>query len=129
LELLLNTFAFAIAPATFLRLAEHRNDTFRVLHVASSMIGTALLPFAMALGLSFFVVGELTGNHMAAVIAGACGFTGAIGMWYAAVGASSPRTRPDPSGLAPTTLKPATRDRDAKGPDLIGRAAPFAHRV
>jgi hypothetical protein len=83
LALLLGTFALAVSPATFHRLAEHGQDTGRVLDFTSRMVGLALLPFAAAFGSSFFVVGELTGNPIEAVIMGLAAFFVAVGLWYA----------------------------------------------
>src|SRR5437764_9694996 len=78
LGLLVAAFAFAISPATFHRLAEDGNDTPRVLTFASRMVGVALFPFAVALGVSLFVVTDVMGTTSGAVIAGLAGFLGAV---------------------------------------------------
>jgi hypothetical protein len=73
LGLLLAGFELAVAPATFHRMAEHGNDTPRVLQFTSCMVGPALLPFAAALGTSLFVVSELMGTRHEAAMVGAVG--------------------------------------------------------
>jgi hypothetical protein len=83
LALLLATFALAVAPATFHRLAEHGRDSARVLQFTSRMIALALLPFAAALGCSFFVVGEGAGYRLGAIIGGLVAFLIAVALWYA----------------------------------------------
>src|SRR5436190_844735 len=82
LGLLLAAFALAVAPATFHRMAEHGHDTPRVLQFASRMIGLALLPFAAALGVSLFVVGEFMGTTFEAAVVGVTGFVCALALWY-----------------------------------------------
>jgi hypothetical protein len=82
LGLLLAAFALAVAPATFHRMAEHGNDTPRVLRFTSRMVGLALLPFAMALGSSLFVVSELMGTRLEAAMVGAVAVLCALVLWY-----------------------------------------------
>jgi hypothetical protein len=82
LALLLAAFALAVAPATFHRMAEHGNDTPRVLQFTSRMVGLALLPFAAALGTSLFVVSESTGTRLEAAMIGAAGVLCALALWY-----------------------------------------------
>jgi hypothetical protein len=82
LGLLLAAFALAVAPATFHRLAEHGNDTPRVLLFTSRMVGLALLPFGAALGTSLFVVSEWMGTEWEAAMVGTVGFLCAVALWY-----------------------------------------------
>jgi hypothetical protein len=82
LGLLLAAFAMAVAPATFHRMAEHGNDTPRVLRFTSCMVGLALLPFGAALGTSLFVVSELMGTRLEAAMVGAVGVLCALALWY-----------------------------------------------
>jgi hypothetical protein len=82
LGLLLAAFALAVAPATFHRIAGHGRDTPRVLQFTSRMIGLALLPFAAALGVSLFVVGEFMGTTVEATVVGVSGFGCALALWY-----------------------------------------------
>lgn len=82
LALLLLTFALAVAPATFHRIAEHGNDTPRALRFTSVMISAALLPFAAAIGGSLFVVGTVVGTTTAAWAMALAGFVCALGFWY-----------------------------------------------
>jgi Family of unknown function (DUF6328) len=82
LGLLLAAFALAVAPATFHRIAEHGNETPRVLEFTSRMVGLALLPFGAALGTSLFVVSELMGTRLEATMVGAVGFLCALALWY-----------------------------------------------
>ena len=79
---LLIAFALAVAPATFHRIAEGGNDTPRVLRFTSRMVGWALLPFSAAIGASLFVVMELIGMQLEAVLGGIVGFLVATTLWY-----------------------------------------------
>ena len=82
LGLLLGAFALAVAPATFHRVAEHGNDTPRVFHFTSRMVGLALLPFGAALGASLFVVSDVMGARLEAAMVGAVGLLCALAVWY-----------------------------------------------
>jgi Family of unknown function (DUF6328) len=82
LGLLLAAFALAVAPATFHRMAEHGNDSPRVLQFTSCMVGLALLPFAAALGTSLFVVSEWMGTRLEAAMISAAGVLCALALWY-----------------------------------------------
>jgi uncharacterized protein DUF6328 len=107
LGLLLAAFALAVAPATFHRIAEHGNDTPRVLQFTSRIVGLALLPFSAALGTSLFVVSELMGTKLEATMVGALGFLSAFALWFGwpAFRRRRPsppeRVRPESSDIAP----------------------------
>jgi hypothetical protein len=105
LGLLLAAFALAVAPATFHRIAEHGNDTPRVLRFTSRTVGLALLPFGAALGSSLFVVSELMGTRLEAAMVSAAGVLCALALWYGwpmlhRRHPAPERDRPDPSDIA-----------------------------
>jgi hypothetical protein len=82
LGLLVVAFAVAISPAPFHRIAEDGNDTPRVVRFASRMVSLALLPFALALGASLFVVAGVMGTAIEAIVAGAALVVSAVGSWF-----------------------------------------------
>ena len=82
LGLLVAAFALAVSPATFHRIAEEGNDTARAVRFASRMVSLALLPFALAFGVSLFVVTGVIGTAVEAVVAGLAGVASALAFWY-----------------------------------------------
>jgi hypothetical protein len=107
LACLLAAFVLAVAPATFHRIAEHGNDTARALQYTSRMVGLALLPFGLALGLSLFVVSQTVATRLMAIAVALAGVLCALGLWY---GWPLLRRRPG----APTREQGSSSDLDSK---------------
>jgi uncharacterized membrane protein len=83
LGLLLAAFALGVAPATFHRIAEQGNDTARVLRYTSWMVTLALLPFSAALGAGVFVVVDVDGGRVEAMVLSIAAVVAALTFWMA----------------------------------------------
>jgi hypothetical protein len=77
------TVGLLIAPSMHHLIAEHGEDTKRLLRITSLYAGLALLPFAISVGLSLYIVFELDSGAVAGIIAGAAFFALAMLLWYA----------------------------------------------
>ncbi|MBV9631250.1 MAG: hypothetical protein JO230_24360 [Xanthobacteraceae bacterium] len=81
---LLMTIAVAclVTPSMLHRIAEGGEDTQRILRSATLWAGISLLPFALSIGLDFYVVFELVTGRPGAVVAGFIFFGLAGAFWY-----------------------------------------------
>src|SRR4051812_11948061 len=82
LGLLLLALALLIWPASYHQLACEGEDTDDVHAFASTVLGFAILPFAFALGLDFFVGAEFLFGRTQGAIAGTIALMTAVGLWY-----------------------------------------------
>jgi hypothetical protein len=71
-----------IAPSMQHLIAEKRHDTLRLHQATGLFAGSALLPFGISLGLSFYVVFDRLYGTMAALIAGTAFCLLALLFWY-----------------------------------------------
>ena len=74
--------ACLVTPSMLHRIAERGEDTQRILRSATLWAGISLLPFALSIGLDFYVVFELITGRPAAVAAGFIFFGLAGAFWY-----------------------------------------------
>ncbi len=81
---LLMTIAVAclVTPSMLHRISERGEDTHRILRSATLWAGISLLPFALSIGLDFYVVFELVTGRPGAVAAGLIFFGLAGAFWY-----------------------------------------------
>jgi hypothetical protein len=82
LALLLVAVACLIAPSSFHRIVERGESTRRQLAYAKLMVGVALLPFGLALGLNLFVSTESFLGPPVAAVTGSLGSAVAFAFWY-----------------------------------------------
>jgi hypothetical protein len=81
--LMLLAIILLMAPAPFHRLVEHGNDTFRLHRFATQMAATALLPFALCIGIDEFLVASAMMDKELAAVAGVILTIFALVVWYA----------------------------------------------
>jgi hypothetical protein len=74
--------ACLVTPSMLHRIAEQGEDTQRILRLATLWAGISLLPFALSIGLDFYVVFELITGRPGAVAAGFIFFGLAGAFWY-----------------------------------------------
>jgi hypothetical protein len=83
LALMLSTVGLLIAPSAFHRIAEKGETTGRIHSLAGYFAATALVPFAVALGLDLTITLERTWGKLPAGIMGGIGIAGsAAASWY-----------------------------------------------
>jgi Family of unknown function (DUF6328) len=82
LALLLVAFGLVLMPGSFHRLVEQGEDTSRLLQLTLTTMGAALAPFALALGLDLYIVGEHMAGPALGIVAGAAVAMVALGAWY-----------------------------------------------
>jgi FtsH-binding integral membrane protein len=82
LVLILITFGCLLVPSSFHRLVERGEDTPRLYRMTQSTMGIALAPFAVALGLDVYLVGEHMFGTRFGVTAGAALTLVALAAWY-----------------------------------------------
>lgn len=82
LILLIGTMACLVAPAMHHQLVAHGHTTAGGLRTATVWATVALLPFAVALGLSFYAAAEQLWGRFAAMLAAASAFGVAMVFWY-----------------------------------------------
>lgn len=74
--------ACLITPSMLHRIAEQGRDSVRIQQAATLWAGVALLPFALSLGLDFYLVFEPMAGQPRAVVAGLLLFSLAVAAWY-----------------------------------------------
>ena len=82
LGLMVLALALLIWPATYHQLVEDGEDTENVQRFASTMLGAAVLPFALGLAIDFFIGAEFLFGRTQGLIAGAIAFATAVSFWY-----------------------------------------------
>lgn len=82
LSLTLIAFGFLLTPGSFHRLVEHGEDTPRLHQLTMRTMGAALAPFAIALALDIYLVGERVVSAWFGVIAGGVMGMLALAAWY-----------------------------------------------
>src|SRR5215213_3059932 len=82
LSLLLVTVACLIAPSSFHRIAEDGEATPRQLAYSKAMLETALVPFALSLGINLFVATENAFGTLGAFAMGGAGAAVALLFWF-----------------------------------------------
>lgn len=85
-----------IAPSMQHLIAEKRHDTLRLHQATGLFAGSALLPFGISLGLSFYVVFDHLYGRMAALIAGTAFCLLALLFWYGIGLVMKPETKKNP---------------------------------
>ena len=83
LLLMIITVALLIAPETYHHDVEYNADTGRFHQLISRMAGCSLLPFALSLGVSLFIIGEAIGGPLVGTTAGCFFLSLGLGCWYA----------------------------------------------
>jgi hypothetical protein len=82
LGLLLVAVALLIWPCAYHRIIEEGEDTHGLDRFATTTMGVALLPFALALSVDFFVGAEFLFGRTQGIIAGASALVVALFFWY-----------------------------------------------
>lgn len=82
LGLMILALALLIWPATYHQLIEDGEDTENVYRFTSIVLAAAILPFALALGIDFFIGTEFLFGRTQGFIASAMAFGTAILFWY-----------------------------------------------
>src|SRR5437588_628906 len=82
LGLMLLAVALLIWPGAFHQIVENGEDTDRVHEFATFVLGIAVLPFALGLGVDFTLAADFLFGHTPGLIAGAAALLVAIGFWY-----------------------------------------------
>src|SRR5206468_3096334 len=82
LALQLLAMALLFWPTTYHRIVERAEDTERFHHFLKRVIGWALAPFAVGLGLDFFTVGADQVSPLAGTVAGVVAAVAALSCWY-----------------------------------------------
>jgi hypothetical protein len=83
LLLMIVTVAFLITPESYHQIVDIGTDTGRFHQLISRMAGCALLPFALSLGITLFIIGERIFDFAAGLAAGCFFALLALGCWYA----------------------------------------------
>jgi len=82
LGLMLLTLALLLAPATYHQMVEAGEDTEELLHFTTTLMGWALLPFAVSVGVDLFIATEKVTNSVLGIWVGLTS-TGVAGWcWY-----------------------------------------------
>ncbi|HEX8844357.1 MAG TPA: DUF6328 family protein [Pyrinomonadaceae bacterium] len=82
LGLLLLAIALLIWPGAYHQIVEDGEDTHRLNRFATNVMEVALLPFALGLGVDFFVGGEILFGRTQGLIAGVLALLVALFFWY-----------------------------------------------
>jgi hypothetical protein len=82
LGLMLTTMLLLMWPITFHELVEDGQLTPRLLRFATSLMSLALLPFAAALGIDIYTVGQKLGGYRTGIVTGMGIAVAAICFWY-----------------------------------------------
>jgi len=82
LAVLLVAIVLLMWPAAYHQIVENGEDNLRVNNFVTKVMGVALLPFALALSLNFFIVTELLFGRTQAIIAGGLSLLTALFFWY-----------------------------------------------
>jgi Family of unknown function (DUF6328) len=82
LGLLLLAVALLMWPGAYHQIVEDGEDTHELNRFATTVMGVALLPFALGLGVDFFVGAESLFGLAPAIVAGAAALAVALFFWY-----------------------------------------------
>jgi hypothetical protein len=91
LGLMLATMLMLMWPISFHEIVEDGDLTPRLLHFATLVTGMALLPFALALGIDIYTVGQKLGGYQVGIVTGSVSAIVAIFFWYGWEYAARPR--------------------------------------
>src|SRR5918912_1888555 len=69
-------------PGAYHQIVEEGEDTHEVNRFATAVLGVALLPFALGLGIDFFVGAEFLFGRTQGLVAGAAALAVALFFWY-----------------------------------------------
>src|SRR5438128_1946888 len=97
LALLIGVMGLTLLPAARHRLVERGEDTFALLRFTLNVVGLALLPFAVALGLDLYHAGWTRGPAVAVAL-GVATFAVAAGLWYGIALVFGHRSPPEEEG-------------------------------
>ena len=111
--LMVMAIGLLVAPSMQHRIVENGEDTVRIHRITGVFAGMALLPFAVSLGLGFYIVFDHVFGMTAALVAGSafCLLAGAF--WYGLGFSLRPKRRErtnDETNAAICTLVPAGKD-------------------
>jgi hypothetical protein len=84
-----------LAPASYHFIVENGANTGRFHELVTTILEWTLLPFALGLGVSTFLVGEITMSISAGAVVGAFIFSAALSVWYV-FSALKAKRRPKP---------------------------------
>jgi hypothetical protein len=108
LGLLLGAVALLIWPASYHRIVE-RGETTPSLHsFTTRVVGLALLPLALGLGVDLYMAAERTLGRRGAVITGVAGTVVALVLWYGIETVRRSRRRPSAEGQPPDEPRAST---------------------
>jgi hypothetical protein len=82
LSLMLVAVGLLIAPGAFHQIAEGGDDTPRLIEFTGRIAAVALLPFAIAIGIELYIVGQAVLGPSAALMLGVVGTAFALFFWY-----------------------------------------------
>lgn len=82
LSLMLCAVGLLIAPGAFHQITENGNDTPRLIDFTGRVAAVALLPFALAIGIELYIVGQAVVDARVAAIFGLAGSLFAVFFWY-----------------------------------------------
>jgi DMSO reductase anchor subunit len=82
LGLMLVAIALLISPSSYHRLVEGGEDTHEIHRYTSKMMGWALLPFSLGIGIDLYVATQKIVGWKAGVAAGLLGTLAAVSFWY-----------------------------------------------
>jgi DMSO reductase anchor subunit len=82
LGLMLLAIALLISPSSYHRLVERGEDTHEIHRYTSKMMGWALLPFSLGIGIDLYVATQKIIGWKAGVAAGLLGTLAAASLWY-----------------------------------------------
>lgn len=101
--------ACLIAPSMQHRIAEQGQDTERIQRAATLWAGIALLPFAVSIGLDFYIVFQPLSGQAYAITAGAIFFGLAVTFWYVLAFLFRPPNRAKPMSRTRSSTPLSTR--------------------
>jgi hypothetical protein len=130
LVLLLVALTFFMSPAPYHQLAEHGEPTERFCRYVTRMIGLALFPFALGLGINLYVATEKLSNPTVGLAAGLAVAALALFFWYGLEGLDRPRhphsVMSMPSGRQPGNPQAPHEERQHGDADAGDGARPPA---
>jgi hypothetical protein len=130
LALMLVAVALLMTPAAFHRIVEEGEDTHRLHRFSSRVMTYALLPFALGLGIDFFIVLEKLKGTGAGVMAGIAGIAVALFFWWGFEMFRRPQREPEIMEEKEMSQEDeGTKGEDAKTKDKIKHVLTEARTV
>ncbi|HZR46911.1 MAG TPA: DUF6328 family protein, partial [Candidatus Manganitrophaceae bacterium] len=82
LGLMLIAFGLLVAPGAYHQIIEEGNDSERLHRFTIEIMEMALLPFAMGLGIDFYIIGEKLIGRRFGIVLGLIAVSAALFFWY-----------------------------------------------